>query len=66
VLFPNVFVPRLQARAGVPTERTRGRPLSGAGLGLSAIDGLVRVDVSRGLAPVRAAWRVDVTFDARF
>lgn len=52
--------------AGVPTERTRGQPLSGAGLGFSAIDGLVRVDVSRGLAPVRAAWRVDVTFDARF
>lgn len=52
--------------AGMGAERMRGRPMSGAGVGLSAIDGLVRVDVSRGLAPVRAGWRVDVVFDARF
>jgi hypothetical protein len=43
-----------------------GRPLSGAGVGLSALNGLVRVDVATGLAPRRPGPRVDITLDARF
>jgi hemolysin activation/secretion protein len=42
-----------------------GRPLSGAGVGLSALDGLVRADLSRGIAPERR-WRLDLSLDARF
>lgn len=52
--------------AGASADRWRGRPLSGAGVGVSLLDGLVRVDASRGLAPARAGLRVDVSFDARF
>lgn len=52
--------------AGATADRWRGRPVSGAGAGVSFLDGLLRVDVSRGLAPARAGGRVDVTFDARF
>jgi hypothetical protein len=42
-----------------------GRPLSGAGAGLSFLDGLVRADLSRGIAPQRS-WRFDLSLDARF
>jgi hypothetical protein len=42
-----------------------GRPMSGAGIGFSAFDGLIRLDVARGIYP-----RVQTTFalylDARF
>ena len=50
-----------------PRERfgRPGRPLSGVGAGLSFLDGLLRTDVSRGIAPQRA-WRVDLSLDARF
>jgi hypothetical protein len=50
-----------------PRERFTqpGRPLSGVGAGLSFLDGLVRADVSRGIAPERR-WRVDLSLDARF
>ncbi|MCU0648079.1 MAG: outer membrane protein assembly factor [Gemmatimonadaceae bacterium] len=41
-----------------------GYPQRGAGLGLSAWDGLFRVDVARGIAP-RRQWRVDLYLDAR-
>jgi hemolysin activation/secretion protein len=50
-----------------PRERfgRPGRPLSGAGVGASFLDGLVRADLSRGIAPERR-WRLDLSLDARF
>jgi len=42
-----------------------GRPLSGAGAGVSLMDGLLRLDVSRGIHPERR-WRTDVYLGARF
>ncbi|HEX6047656.1 MAG TPA: ShlB/FhaC/HecB family hemolysin secretion/activation protein, partial [Gemmatimonadaceae bacterium] len=42
-----------------------GRPLSGAGVGASIMDGLVRFDVSRGFYP-RKQWRVDMYIEAKF
>jgi hypothetical protein len=35
-----------------------GRPLSGAGIGLSFLDGLLRIDVARGIWPEKR-WRTD-------
>jgi hypothetical protein len=45
--------------------RAIGQPLSGAGVGMTVLDGLVRVDLSRGIAPGRG-WRVDSYLNARF
>ena len=45
--------------------REVGRPVSGAGAGLSVMDGLVRFDVARGIAPEKE-WRVNAYLDARF
>ena len=42
-----------------------GRPLSGAGAGLSLLDGLLRLDVARGIWPERR-WRTDLSIGARF
>jgi hypothetical protein len=42
-----------------------GRPMSGVGIGLSAMDGLIRLDVARGLYP-RKETRVNLYLDARF
>lgn len=42
-----------------------GRPLSGAGLGASFVDGLIRFDVSRGIHP-RKGMRVDMYVEAKF
>jgi hypothetical protein len=42
-----------------------GRPLSGAGVGLSLLDGMMRLDVARGIWPEQR-WRVDFSLDARF
>lgn len=42
-----------------------GRPISGAGLGLSALDGLIRLDLSRGIHP-RKQVRLDMYVEARF
>ncbi len=42
-----------------------GRPLTGVGAGLSVLDGIVRLDVARGLYP-REQWRVDFSLGARF
>jgi len=42
-----------------------GRPLSGVGAGLSMLDGLFRVDVSRGIHPEQR-WRTDLYIGARF
>ena len=45
--------------------RAPGRPLSGAGVGMSLLDGLLRLDVAKGLRPNRGI-RVDLTLEARF
>jgi hypothetical protein len=42
-----------------------GRPMSGAGVGLSLLDGIARIDVARGIWPEHR-WRVDFSLDARF
>ncbi len=39
--------------------------LRGAGVGVSMLDGLFRMDVARGLAPTRQ-WRADFSVDVRF
>lgn len=55
--------------AGWAGQRTQwaqqGRPLSGAGVGLSLMDGLLRVDAARGIAPERR-WRFNLQIGARF
>lgn len=42
-----------------------GRPMQGAGVGVSLLDGLVRTDLSRGIWPEQR-WRLDVQLAARF
>jgi hemolysin activation/secretion protein len=42
-----------------------GRPMSGAGVGYSMLDGLVRLDAARGIFP-REETRVSLYLDARF
>ncbi len=42
-----------------------GRPLSGAGVGWSFLDGLVRFDLARGIYPSQQ-WRFDSYFEAKF
>ena len=42
-----------------------GRPLAGAGIGESFLDGLFRVDLARGIWPARQ-WRLDLQLDAKF
>ncbi|MDQ2667847.1 MAG: hypothetical protein M3Z05_17790 [Gemmatimonadota bacterium] len=42
-----------------------GVPMSGAGAGMSIMDGLIRFDVARGINPERH-WRVDTYIEARF
>ncbi len=42
-----------------------GRPLSGAGVGLSILDGLLRFDLARGIYP-RERMRFDAYLEARF
>jgi hypothetical protein len=42
-----------------------GRPISGAGIGASVLDGLVRFDVAHGINP-NHAWRADLYTQARF
>ena len=42
-----------------------GRPVSGAGVGMSVLDGLLRADVSRGIWP-RKRTLFDLYFEARF
>ena len=44
---------------------TPGRPLAGWGLGSSFVDGLIRIDVSRGIYP-RKGNRFDISLGARF
>ena len=45
--------------------REVGRPMSGVGIGSSYMDGLIRLDISRGIYP-RKQWRVDFYLDAIF
>jgi hypothetical protein len=45
--------------------REIGTPISGAGAGLSVLDGLIRFDVARGIRPT-AQWRVDMYVEGRF
>lgn len=45
--------------------RNPGQPLSGAGVGVSVMDGLLRFDLSRGIAP-RQELRFDMYLEARF
>jgi hemolysin activation/secretion protein len=42
-----------------------GRPVSGAGVGVSILDGLIRADLSRGIWP-RKRTLLDLYFEARF
>jgi len=42
-----------------------GRPISGAGVGVSVLDGLLRADLSRGIYP-RQKMRLDFYVEARF
>jgi hemolysin activation/secretion protein len=42
-----------------------GRPLSGAGVGASFMDGLIRFDLARGIYP-RDQFRADIYLEARF
>ncbi len=44
---------------------TPGRPMSGVGVGASVLDGMVRLDVARGLFPQKAT-RIDLSVEARF
>ncbi len=50
------------SRDGAPLG---ARPMSGAGIGVTALDGFVRLDVARGIWP-RSGFRVDFSYDARF
>ena len=43
----------------------KGRPMSGAGVGASFLDGLFRVDVSRGIYPTKQ-WRLDLYLESKF
>jgi hypothetical protein len=45
--------------------RHPGTPLSGAGVGASLLDGLIRFDVARGIRPERG-WRANLYLEARF
>ncbi|MEK7239793.1 MAG: ShlB/FhaC/HecB family hemolysin secretion/activation protein [Gemmatimonadota bacterium] len=42
-----------------------GRPMSGVGVGASILDGMIRLDVARGLYPLKAI-RIDLSVEARF
>jgi hypothetical protein len=45
--------------------RNPGQPISGAGVGLSFLDGMFRFDVAKGIRPTNG-WRVDFSLEARF
>ena len=45
--------------------RHPGRPMSGVGVGVSFLDGLVRLDIARGIHP-RARWTMGLSLDSRF
>jgi hemolysin activation/secretion protein len=45
--------------------RQAGRPMSGAGVGLSMLDGLIRADLARGIYPQKRM-RLDLYVEAKF
>jgi hypothetical protein len=52
--------------AGSRSAFARGlRPMGGAGVGVSALDGLIRFDMAHGIEP-NHAWRADLYTQARF
>jgi hypothetical protein len=63
------FRPTIFADLGWAGDRSAwshpGRPVSGAGLGFSILDGLLRADISRGIYP-RKRTLFDMYFEARF
>ena len=46
--------------------RDIGQPMSGAGAGITILDGLIRFDVARGITPKPGQWRVDAYVEGRF
>jgi hypothetical protein len=65
-----IMRPVIFGDVGWAGDRTRmfahpGQVMSGAGIGASILDGLMRVDVSRGIRP-REMWRLDLYLEARF
>jgi hypothetical protein len=65
-----VMRPVIFADVGWAGDRDRivdrpGRVMSGAGVGASFLDGLMRVDLSRGIRPLQI-WRLDLYLEARF
>jgi hypothetical protein len=63
-LRPTVFYDVGWAGSRDALSRMR-QPLSGAGTGLSLLDGLIRIDFSRGIQPEQR-WRTDLYIGARF
>lgn len=61
--------PMIFGDLGWTGDRTKlsevGRPLSGAGAGISFLDGLIEFDAARGFYP-RRQWRLDLYLAARF
>jgi hypothetical protein len=52
--------------AGNRTQwRNPGRPISGAGVGLSILDGMLRLDAAKGIRPSQG-WRFDFSVEGRF
>jgi hypothetical protein len=45
--------------------KINGRPMSGAGVGASFLDGLLRIDLARGLYPAKQ-WRLDLYLESKF
>lgn len=65
VVFADVGWAGDRADFGTPARiGSIGRPQRGVGFGVSTLDGLFRMDLSRGLAPQRL-WRFDLYLDAR-
>lgn len=66
---PSVFRTSLFGDIGWTGDRSSlsrvGRPLSGAGIGFAAFDGLLRLDIARGIYP-RSQTRVDFYLNRRF
>jgi hemolysin activation/secretion protein len=50
--------------AGRRDDFSHGKPLIGSGVGASFLDGLVRLDLSRGMRSPKG-WRFDLYFDGR-
>ncbi|MBX9927619.1 MAG: hypothetical protein K2X99_01790 [Gemmatimonadaceae bacterium] len=68
-LSNGVFRPLVFGDVGWAGDRNAfdrpGRPMSGVGVGGSLLDGMIRMDVARGLYPVKQ-WRTDLYLEARF